>query len=72
MKLRIKYCLALLAIIGICSCAHYKDVPYFQNATEFDGTKGARLYDLTVKPKDELTIFVFSGNDIVLISAWWM
>ena len=45
------------------SCARYKDVPYFQNAATFDGSKGAMLYDMTIKPKDELTIFVYSGTD---------
>ena len=45
------------------SCARYKDVPYFQNAATFDGTKGAMLYDMTIKPKDELTIFVSCPTD---------
>jgi len=45
------------------SCARYKDVPYFQNAATFDGSKGAMLYDMTIKPKDELTIFVVSTTD---------
>ena len=45
------------------SCARYKDVPYFQNAATFDGSKGAMLYDMTIKPKDELTIFVSCPTD---------
>ena len=45
------------------SCAHYKDIPYFQNAKEFDGSKSAMLYDMTIKPKDQLVIFVYSAND---------
>ena len=45
------------------SCAHYKDIPYFQNAKEFDGSKSAMLYDMTIKPKDELTIFVSCPTD---------
>jgi len=45
------------------SCARYKDVPYFQNAKEFDGSKSAMLYDMTIKPKDELTIFVSCPTD---------
>ena len=39
------------------------DVPYFQNSAEFDGSKGATLYDLTIKPKDRLNIIVYSAND---------
>ena len=57
------YCFAIVAILCMCSCASHKSVAYFQNAAEFDGSQGARLYDMTVKPKDQLTIFVFSGND---------
>ena len=56
----LKYYLFLLVF---CSCANYKSVPYFQNSAEFDGTKGANLYDITIKPKDQLHIFVFSGTD---------
>ena len=53
-----------LLIVGIlCSCAHYKDIPYFQNAETFDGSKGTGLYNITIKPKDKLSIFVFSGTD---------
>lgn len=59
----ILFVLVWLTMSFVCSCAHYKDIPYFQNADTFDGSKGARLYDMTVKPKDKLTIFVFSGND---------
>ncbi len=38
------YCFSLMAILFFCSCAHYKDVPYFQNSDQFDGSKGAGLY----------------------------
>ena len=62
-KVLIKYSLVLMVLLYFSACAHYKDVPYFQNAAEFDGSKGARLYDLKVQPKDELVIFVFSGSD---------
>ena len=63
LRFLLKYCLALIVIVGLCSCTSYKSVPYFQNAAEFDGSTGARLYDMKVKPKDELSINVFSGND---------
>lgn len=44
----------------MCSCSNYKDVQYFQNAESFDGRNGIGLFDLTIKPKDQLTIFVTS------------
>ena len=69
-KVLMNYCFAILAILFFCSCAHYKDVPYFQNATDFDGSKGAMHYDLKVKPKDQLTIFVFSGQDKEAVSVF--
>ena len=52
----------LSLLLLTASCANYKDVPYFQNSADFDGSKGAMLYDMTIKPKDMLTIFVFSGT----------
>ena len=62
MKLITKYCFVLMALLWFCACANYKSVPYFQNASEFDGSKGARLYDMIIRPADKLTIFVFSGS----------
>ena len=53
----------ILFFLLLTSCAHYKDIPYFQNAKEFDGSKSAMLYDMTIKPKDQLVIFVYSAND---------
>ena len=53
----------LLLLILLTSCANYKDIPYFQNSAEYDGSQGAQLYDMTIKPKDQLTVFVFSGTD---------
>lgn len=63
MRLSIKCCFLVIGLLWLCSCANYKSVPYFQNAQEFDGTKGAYLYDMTIKPKDQLLVFVFSGTD---------
>ena len=53
----------LFLLFLLTSCAHYKDIPYFQNATEYDGTGKEFLYDITIKPKDQLSIIVFSGTD---------
>lgn len=55
----LKYILFLLVL---SSCANYKSVPYFQNSASFSGAPGT-LYDMTIKPKDKLSIFVFSGNN---------
>lgn len=44
------------------ACSHYKAIPYFQNAEEFDGSKGAEVYDMSIRSKDKLTIFVYSPN----------
>ena len=40
-RIPFKYYLALIVIVGLCSCTSYKSVPYFQNAAEFDGSTGA-------------------------------
>ena len=55
--------LNVLIVFCLSSCATVKSVPYFQNAEEYDASKGAQLYELTIKPKDLLTIFVYSGTD---------
>ena len=55
--------LLLFLLFLLTSCAHYKDIPYFQNATEYDGTGKEFLYDLTLKPKDQLSIFIFCPTD---------
>lgn len=52
----------LFLLLSLCSCQTIKDIPYFQNSTEFDGTGKGNLYDMTIKPKDELVIFVYSSN----------
>lgn len=59
----LKYFIVLLFSFIICSCASYKNISYFQNSEEFDGSKGAGHYDVTIKPNDKLTIFVSSGSD---------
>lgn len=53
----------LLGVVALLlvSCANYKNIPYFQNAQEYDGSQAGYLYDMTIKPKDLLTIFVYSS-----------
>lgn len=59
----LKYCLFITAIIILCSCAHYKDIPYFQNSETFSGEGKEFLYDMKIKPKDNLSILVFCPAD---------
>lgn len=62
-KVLLNFCIAIVVILCMSSCANYKDVPYFQNSAEFDGSKGAMLYDMKIKPKDNLSIYVFCPTD---------
>lgn len=63
MSMMYKNSLVWVVLIFLSSCAHYKDIPYFQNSEMFDGTGKEFLYDMKIKPKDKLSIFVFSGTD---------
>ena len=61
--MRVRHIVFILLIpFLVTSCANYKDVPYFQNSQEFQSDASAVLYDMTIKPKDQLSIFVFSGT----------
>ena len=52
----------LLLAFLLVGCRTVKDVPYFQNAAEFDGDGKGYLFDMTIKPKDKLNIFVHSSQ----------
>lgn len=56
------YSLLLIVVGFIYSCAHYKDVPYFQNAKEVDLSNSKHQFDLIIQPQDQLNIFVDSEN----------
>ena len=56
------YLLASALILLTSACANYTTVPYFQNAAEFQNSPDVKLYDITIKPKDMLSIFVFSAD----------
>jgi polysaccharide export outer membrane protein len=62
-EMKRKYYVIISIILAqvLFSCAHYKDIPYFQNSAEYDGTGKGYLYEMKIKPKDELTVFVFSS-----------
>lgn len=53
-----------IGLLFFTSCANYKDIPYFQNAAEVDLSQSAHLYEMTIKPKDMLSIFVFSSDAV--------
>ena len=65
-----KIVILALIVLSLCSCSNYKNIPYLQNSSEFDGSKGALLYDMTIKPKDQLAISVFSGSDQDAVDAF--
>lgn len=67
-----KYCIVLIIMPFICSCANYKNIPYFQNAAAYNENKGGELYDMTIKSNDLLTILVFSGTDKNAVSIFNM
>ena len=56
--------ISFLLALSVISCANYKDIPYFQNAAEVDLSQSAHLYEMTIKPKDLLSIFVFSSDAV--------
>lgn len=51
---------ALISLIFL-GCSNYKDIPYFQNAKDFKDNGASGMYDIHIKPKDQLSILVFSG-----------
>lgn len=59
----LKYSLVFLIVLSTGACAHYKDIPYFQNAKEYKGAGKGHLSDMIIMPKDELVIFVNSNTD---------
>lgn len=55
-----KILFALISLLFL-GCSNYKDIPYFQNAKEFKDNGGSGMFDIHIKPKDQLSILVFSG-----------
>ena len=56
-----KKILIISLLFTLMSCTAYKNVAYFQNTDTYDNTIGGTLPDMTIKPKDMLTIFVTSS-----------
>lgn len=46
----------------LSSCITVREIPYLQNSAEYRNDDNIHLYDMTIKPKDELFIFVQSSN----------
>ena len=55
----------------LVGCKTVKDVPYFQNAAEFDGEGKGYLFDMTIKPKDKLNIFVHAPVGCLFRPSGW-
>ena len=46
----------------VTGCKTIREIPYFQNSDDYQAAAPDHLYDMTIKPKDELFIFVNSAN----------
>lgn len=46
----------------LSGCKTVREIPYLQNSAEYRNDDNSHLYDMTIKPKDELFIFVQSSN----------
>ena len=46
----------------LSSCKTVREIPYLQNSAEYRNDDNIHLYDMTIKPKDELFVFVQSSN----------
>ena len=55
--------LVISLLFTLMSCTAYKDVAYFQNSATYDSSVSTGLPDITIKPKDMLTIFVTSTDN---------
>ncbi len=58
----------LFFIVFVLGCSTPKEIPYFQNIDKVDLSTSSYLYDLKIRPQDELAIFVFAPahNESVL------
>lgn len=67
-----KYSLVVFLILLLCSCANYKEVPYFQNSGMVDLRNSKQQFDLIIQPQDELNIFVYSPLNKELAASFNM
>lgn len=71
-KQLVNYCFAIVAMLFMCSCSHYKDIPYFQNSRSVDLSNSKQQFDLIIQPLDELNIFVDSPSNKELAASFNM
>lgn len=56
---KLQFLLSLcLTVMLFSSCAHWKDIAYFQNSEYVDLSQSSGLFDARIMPKDEITISV--------------
>ena len=53
---------ASVALLSLTGCKTVREIPYFQNYSEFQYADTIRPYDMTIKPKDRLVITVHSTD----------
>ena len=51
-----------LLLLSLSGCKTVREIPYLQNYAEYQWNDSIRPFDITIKPKDELFIFVHSSN----------
>ena len=62
MKNFIKLFFCAFCAFCVTGCKTIREIPYFQNSDDYQAAAPDHLYDMTIKPKDELFIFVNSSN----------
>ena len=71
-KMLVKYYIVAVGLLLLCSCANYKEVPYFQNARTVDLSNSKQQFYLVIQPQDELNIFVYSPLNEELAASFNM
>lgn len=51
-----------LAVMLFSSCAHWKDIAYFQNSEYVDLSQSTGLYDARIMPKDQISVSINTIN----------
>lgn len=60
---KLQFLLSLgLAVMLFSSCAHWKDIAYFQNSEHVDLSQSTGLYDARIMPKDQISVAINTIN----------
>lgn len=60
---KLQFLLALgLTVMLFSSCAHWKDIAYFQNSEYVDLSQSTGLYDARIMPKDQISVAINTIN----------